>query len=304
MGASVIYRLPSASSCLPLLAIYLMVGCSPVLKVSRLEPAEVNLGASKQLSIVQIEGRRRVRDEILRGLTSQARKEGYFQVKNRLGEGATLEVKGDTVEVSGGAAAPLLAEDEIGIRIDIKEWEAEAGSEIVDKTDKDGKVIGKEKVDFFNGLAVVAVTAVGSDGKAPLLASEYKATARSSSSTEEALRHAGIKITSAILSDITPREVMDELTMDDDDEALHPMLVLALKGDIKNARLWMEEYLLDDPDNASAVYNLAVLHDASGDYPKALELYERAISMSAKDYYQEMKGACLRRRAAQQALAK
>jgi Flp pilus assembly protein TadD len=56
--------------------------------------------------------------------------------------------------------------------------------------------------------------------------------------------------------------------------------------------------------NSAALANLAVLLDASGKYQEAVNLYTKAITLSAKDYDVDMKGECARRLADQQALAR
>jgi TolA-binding protein len=279
----------------------LAVGCAPTLKVNVLQPARVNLGSAKRLTVVQTEGRKGARDFVIDEMTRQARGQGYFQVADRSDEGIVVKVAGRGVQIVNAGSGPAQSPDEIGVRIDINDWDAEKKTETVKGTDSKGNPTEREDK-FYEAKTVVSVTAFTSAGKAVLAEEEYEMVARGEDK-DQALGNAARALVSRILFDITPKYVTKYIRMDDDDKAQKPIIEVAKKGNVPQAITEMEGYVQGNPQNPAALYNLAVLLDASGKYQEAIDLYTKAISLSAKDFYVDMKGECARRLADQQALA-
>ncbi len=282
------------------LATTLVVGCAPTLKVNVLQPARVNLGSAKRLTVVQTEGRKGARDFVIDEMTRQARGQGYFQVTDRSDEGIVVKVAGRSVQVVNAGSGPAQTADEIGVRIDINDWDAEKKTETVKGTDSKGNPTEREEK-FYEAKTVVSVTAFTSAGKAVLAEEEYETVARGEDK-DQAIGNAARALVSRIFFDITPKYVTKHIRMDDDDKAQKPIIEVAEKGNVPRAITEMEGYVQNNPQNAAALYNLAVLLDASGKYQEALDLYTKAISLSSKDFYVQMKGECARRLADQQAL--
>jgi len=282
------------------LAATLAVGCAPTLKVNVLQPARVNLGAAKQLTVVQTEGRKGARDFLIDELVRQARGEGYFQVKDRSDEGIVVKVAGRSVQIINTGNGPAQGADEIGIRIDVNDWDAEKKTETIKGTDSKGNPTEREEK-YYEAKTVASVTAFNAAGKALLAEEEYETTGRGEDK-DQAIGNAGRALVSRILSDITPKYVSKYIRMDDDDKAQKPIIQVAREGNVPRAITEMESYVQSNPQNSAALYNLAVLLDASGKYQEALDLYTKAISLSSKDYYVSMKAECAKRLADQQAL--
>ena len=60
---------------------------------------------------------------------------------------------------------------------------------------------------------------------------------------------------------------------------------VARKGLWQEARFRFERAVVLDPDNASALNNLAIALEQQGDFDKAREAYERAIKLKPKSLY-------------------
>ncbi|MFY0570706.1 tetratricopeptide repeat protein [Archangium lansingense] len=279
----------------------LAVGCAPTLKVNVLQPARVNLGASKRLTVVQTEGRKGARDFMIDELTRQARGAGYFQVTDRSDEGIVVKVAGRSVQILNTGSGPAQGQDEVGIRIDVNDWDAEKKTEVIKGTDSKGNATEREEK-FYEAKTVVSVTAFNAAGKAMLAEEEYEMVGRGEDK-DGAIGNAARALVARILYDITPKYVTKAIRMDGDDKAQKPIIEVAEKGNVPQAITEMESYVQTNPQNSAALYNLAVLLDASGKYQEALDLYTKAISLSAKDYYVDMKAECAKRLADQQALA-
>jgi hypothetical protein len=283
------------------LAATLAVGCAPSLKVNVLQPARVNLGSAKRLTVVQTEGRKGAREFLVDEVTRQARAGGYFQVADRSDEGIVVKVAGRSVHVVNAGGGPAQGADEIGVRIDVNDWDAEPKTEIVKGTDSKGNPTEREDK-FYEAKIVASLTAFNAAGKAMLAEEEYEVLGRGPDKNQ-ALENAGRSLVSRFLHDITPSYVTKYIRMDDEDKAQKPIIEVAEKGNVPRAITEMEGYVQANPRNAGALYNLAVLLDASGRYDEALGLYTQAISLASKDFYVDMKAECARRLANQQALA-
>jgi hypothetical protein len=220
------------------LATTLAVGCAPSLKVNVLQPSRVNLGAAKRLTVVQTEGRKGARDFLLDEVTRQARAGGHFQVTDRSDEGIIVKVAGRSVQVVNAGNGPAQGPDEIGVRIDVNDWDAEKKTEVVKGTDSKGNPTEREEK-FYEAKVVVSVTAFNAAGKAMLAEEEYETTGRGEDK-DQSLGNAGRALVSRILSDITPTYVTKYIRMDDEDKALKPIIEVAEKGNVPRAITEME----------------------------------------------------------------
>jgi hypothetical protein len=211
----------------------LAVGCAPTLKVNVLQPARVNMGAAKRLTVVQSEGRKGARDFVIDEMTRQARGQGYFQVTDRSDEGIVVKVAGRSVQIVNAGSGPAQSPDEIGVRIDVNDWDAEKKTEVVKGTDSKGNPTEREEK-FYEAKTVVSVTAFTSAGKALLAEEEYEMVARGEDK-DQAIGNAARALVSRILFDVTPTYVTKYIRMDDDDKAQKPIIEVAEKGNVPRA---------------------------------------------------------------------
>jgi tetratricopeptide (TPR) repeat protein len=274
-----------------------VTGCAPKLYVNVLQPAEVNLGAAKKLSVMQSEGRRSAREQVIQQMISQARSDGYFTVADRSEEGITVKVAGRSVNVTGGKAAQPA--EEIGLRIDVLEWSANKDTQPV--KDSKGNVTGSRSV--WAGKVLLGVTAFNAAGKAYLAEKEYEAKQTSEKGEDEAIKASADAAVRRVLHDITPTYVQKAIRLDDADESQKPIIEMAKNGSVPQAIEEERGVVQKNPNSAPAVYNLAVLLDSQGQYKEALDFYGKAITLASKDFYVTMKTECAKRLADAEALA-
>ncbi len=299
---------------LPLVAV-LGVGCAPTLRVNVLQPAPVNLGAARQLSVVQSEGRRSAREVVIEEFLKQARGGAFFTAQDRSEEGINVRVAGRTVQVSGGTG-PGQSPDEVGLRIDVVGWDARPETRVRTRTvqdkvvekDKNGKEVTKYvdrkeeySVNVLAAKVVLSVTAFNAKGQAMLAETEFEG--RYDGDREEpALKAAAAQAVTHLLRQITPSYVVKTIRMDDEDEKQKPIIKIAEQGNVGFAIEEMQKYAKENPNNGAALYNLAVLLDAAGRYQEAMDHYSQALRLKTKDYYIDAKSECAQRLANQQAL--
>lgn len=282
-------------------AVLVLAGCAPTLKVNVLQPAPINFGASKRLSVVQSEGRRSAREHLIAELTNQARTGGHFTVTDRSEEGITVKIAGRTVQVAGGNAPQ--AADEIYMRIDVIDWNANRESQTVTNRDSKGHAY-TTTVTQITGKVVLGVTAANAQGMALMAEREYVGNYSATDVDDNlAIQTAARTVVAQILGDITPRYVRKTIRLDDDDSSQKPIIKTAEAGNVPRAIDEMREFLNGSPTNAIAQYNLAVMLDATGQFQEALDFYNQAIQGNpGKEYYLEAKAECAKRLADAQAL--
>ncbi len=279
-----------------------LTGCASALKVKVLQPAAVNFGAAKRMSVVQSEGRRSAREQIIQELTTQSRGDGYYTLADRTEEGITVKIAGRSVDVAGGKVTQ--GPDEIYVRLDVLDWNTSKDTKTETKTDSKGEKYETSKA-VLQGKVVLGITASNANNRALLAEKEYVASydGKKDDSEEHVLREAAKQAVQKFLADVTPSYVDRSIRLDDDDAAQKQFIEVAKGGNIPKAIEDIRAYIATNPNNPAGLYNLAVLLDASGQYEEALDLYSKAISGANKDYYVEMKTDCAKRLADRQAMA-
>jgi len=280
------------------------VGCATTVKVTSIEPGAVNLGAAKSLALLQGEGRRSARETVFQDLMNLARTQGYYQITDRTEEGIKVTVAGRKVTVDGDKKGPQPGE--MYLRIDVLNWDARRDTKEKEVTDAAGKTKTITKV-LTTGKASLAVTLFDKDGNAILAEKEYEGrfeTEDKDMMEEAVIKSAGTDAIMRLLKDITPRRVVRNVRLDEDDKAQKPMLEAAEKGNIAEAKADLEKYVAANPNNAAAAYNLGVFIEASGDYDAALAKYDQALKLGTKDYYVKARADCAKRKADAESLTK
>src|SRR5262249_22731142 len=107
----------------------------------------------------------------------------------------------------------------------------------------------------------------------------------------------------SFLSSVTPQPSVTRVRLDDDDPGQEAFLKTAANGATAQAAHDLELYFQQNPSIASAAYNLAVLKEAMGDFRAALELYDRALALGNKDFYEQARAGCAQRLSATESLS-
>jgi hypothetical protein len=239
--------------------------CAAKLAITSLEPSSVFLGPRRDLVIVGGEGRRGVRELVFAELSEQARRLGFFQVTDLSREGFQMRRDGGRVELE--AFDRPLGDSEVGLWIDVE--------------------VAPETQPPAAGLTLsVAAFAPGGES---LLRSH-----RVDGVSQDGLDGAAAVVAAELLRQITPAQVTRLVRLDEEDADQLPILQVALDGNIARAREDMKAYVANEPENAAAVYNLAVLTEAMGKLGDALVLYDRALNLVEKDLYSKAREAAAR----------
>jgi hypothetical protein len=302
----------------------LLLGCGgPSLEARYLVPARSGLSASPRLSLLQVEGVAEVHSYLFEVLSREAREGRVFHVESRIPEGIGLKRNGNRVEfVSSRGAA--LAPGELGLHIQVLEWRAGMGLRGMDiarepvgprtmpgvPTDEDREpgTLGLEKrMKWYEGRVGIAVTLVDAEGRVLLDGKTYRAYLERRQSDlrsaerlpseypAQVLNLVAREVVREFLQDVTPRSEKVRIPLDDEDGKQRPLLEQARNGQLPHAMEQLKAYSESNPGNASALYNLGVMHEASGRIHEALELYDRAIVLAPRSLYTRTRQEAARR---------
>lgn len=279
-------------------AAVLSTGCHAALNVRAMQPAKYNFGAAKELHIVQSEGRRSAREELISHLIKTARSTNHWTVTDRTEEGIQLRAAGRTANITG--AREPQSRDQVWARIDVLEWATEKDTRTQPaKTDAKGEVVEPAReVKILRGKALIAVTAATASGRAILAEKEFQGVWQvdlDRASEDEVRINAAREAIQKLLAEITPTPVVRAVRLDEDDKGQQHILKLAKDGNLGAAIAEMKAYLQQNPTSAAAHYNFGVFLDASGSYQEAVEAYNKALQNSTKDYYAEAKAGAQKR---------
>jgi len=260
-------------------------------------PPNYYLGNDPNVSVVETEGAtRREQDLTIQELTNQSRAKGYFTIENKISEGIRFDTQQGEM-VMTGADVPVEPND-VFIKVNLIASMKQDGRTTV--TRKTG-ILGtqEETVPAMMTILPVAFTVTRGDevllnerqydGKAVWAIGDYPADYR------ERLEIASANAVEQFIEDITPRMISRRVQLDYSDENQEPILDQARNGQVREAAIQIKEYVEENPNSSSAIYNLAVLTDASGEYEEALKYYDEALSLGGKDYYTESKTNCMKR---------
>lgn len=291
---------------LPLLAALslLATGCgAPNLTLRTYSPGEIVVPRARELALVEARGDQDAVTDFYRTLASNAAKGGYYTVKDRSLEGMDLVVEGDQVSLEKDGALIGLGEKEAGFRFDVTEYKVREG--LVST--------------FMRGLqdGVIASTAftvsmVQNDGTPILISVPLEGTCDDTFNDEGEvlsdgylLRCASEKAAEELLKRITPTHFEQSFPMQGNGREVDRIFAAVRAREMEEALVLAEAYLAKNPEQHSAIFNVALLRDVLGDHEIAFDLYKQAIELAPKTqpYYRTALFGCEQRILSRKALS-
>ena len=252
-------------------------GCAPGIHIQRLAPARYNLGASRRIAILEVSGVDPGTEVLVRQLSQGVMERRHFTLYNAAHRGLTFVVPGLGARIELGEVRQAVEAD---VYVIARVTDYRDGD--VKGTDKEGKEALKPA-----GFATVSFQVVKSDGRVLVYRDYSEVTESSDGTARYDLRERSMdKVVGQFLTDITPHFVTEKIELDKD-ERLKPGIELAESGDLAGASRSWQQVLDADPQHAGAVFNLGVAYEALGEFEKAAEHYQRALSIKPKALYSD-----------------
>ncbi len=101
----------------------------------------------------------------------------------------------------------------------------------------------------------------------------------------EAILRASRKVAQVFIEDLQPVRVWDKVELDTTDPVTKPGVELCDQGRFDGAHAAFSDAVARSPNSAPALYNLAVLDEARGNYDRAEELLLNATRINSKSIY-------------------
>ncbi|MDZ7694229.1 MAG: peptidoglycan-binding protein [Balneolaceae bacterium] len=272
------------------------------------QPPNYYLGESPNIKVVQAEGAtRRMQDITIQELRNQSRSRGHFTIENSLSEGIRFDSRDGKLVMTGKETE--VNEEDVFIKFNVI---ASMKQDKRTTVTRPAGTLGLQEKQVPAMVTIMPVAFTLTRGDEVLLNERQYNGQRVWTIDENGggypsdyRRRFEAAIGQAVdkfLTEITPKTVSQDVRLDYSDEKQKPMLDAARDGQVKQAATQLEEYVQNNPNSASAVYNLAVLTDALGDYNQAIDYYDKALSLGGKDYYTDAKSSCMRRMNEQDAM--
>ncbi len=295
--------LPSLSAALSvgLLLVVTAAGCaSPGVNIVTLRPtAALEPRGADRLVLVDGEGRRAGKEDVA-DLFRELARGGFYSVDDRGDDGVKLTLVGDKGNIEGSSKAPK--SNELYVRVDVLNWEA-APAIFKDKAEDGVTDVDVPGVHGRADLQISVVTAAGEvlmrerpyNGGADLVDDCAPGTPVMTATCanvliKKSIDAAGRAALTAFLIDITPVRVTDYVKYDDGDPGQKKLLEKANDQPLSSTEKALRRYIKKNPNNAIALYNLAVTEDAQGQFEDAIAHYDAAMNIVTRDGYVQARG--------------
>lgn len=269
----------------------LVSACAPSLRVTRLKPSRVNLGATRSVAVLQVNGEPRAASQTIVELQRNVVDGRYYQLINAINRGILLPVGGGNYVDVGYVRSQLQA--------DVYLVASVLRSEFVEERRTSTRTENGRSIDVVKlhpkGYARVNFQVVMADGRVVVFRDyvgehegagyerQSRVSVRANDYIDEAIRRA----VAAFVADITPRRVVEYIELDDSEPALKPGIKLAQDGNLAAAESSWMQVLARQPRSAGATYNLGVLLETRGEFDEADAAYRKAIELSPKALYRD-----------------
>ncbi len=121
----------------------------------------------------------------------------------------------------------------------------------------------------------------------PVFTDTYWASTETSSGEPDAMTTAAQSLAARFIEDLMPTRVSTRVELDDSDPLVKPGIELCNAGKLDAAHAAFSDMVARSPSSAPALYNLAVLTEARGEYDQAESLLLKATQISPKPLYYE-----------------
>lgn len=282
-----------------LVVVVLTQACAPSMSITRLAPAYFNLGNTKRVAVLQVNGDGYAVAQLVSRLQERIINDGYYQLVVATDRGATFVVnaQGGMIEI-GQVRAVIEADVYVNANVTRYVYEVLPIEENkVKRYEPHARVTVNFQVVKNDGRVIVFRDYTGhntgtkyDEGKTP--------TRDRDQMLDSAIREA----VGSFVYDITPRKVVETIVFDDSDERFKPGIKLAEAGDLAGAERSWVGLVTQDPTLAGAIYNIGVLLETRGDFEQAAAHYNQAIELFGKPLYRQALENMNRRLAESQSL--
>lgn len=269
-----------------------MTACAPGIKVARMKPARFNLGATRTVAVLQVNGEPSAASQVMVELQRSVMNDRYYQLINAVNRGILLQVGGLNARVDVGQARSQVNAD-VFLMANVLRQEVIEERKTTEKIE-DGRKYNVTTI-TPKGYAKINMQVVKADGQVLIFRDYWAEYNGASFETGERRRYnAADLIESAIqktvrnfVSDITPSRVIEKIVLDDAEPAVKPGVKLAEKGNLNGAWVSWQAVLDANPRSPGAIYNQGVLLETRGDFDEAADAYRKAIEISPKPLYRD-----------------
>ncbi|MDH5559702.1 MAG: hypothetical protein OEY59_02465 [Deltaproteobacteria bacterium] len=266
---------------------FMFSGCTPTVAIKTPVPSKYNFGSKKQFMLVQMEGRRSLKEELTAALGDKLRATAWWQLSDRLNEGIEIKLMGDTAEVTNAEPKP----GEVFFKIEA--FEVNADSERIPAQVRNGKVVRPAKT-VYNGSALIGVTSVDENKAVKLAEKEYNGK-NQDESKDMAKQNALVNAIELLVADITPSYQTQNVQLDEEADDMGPIIEIIKNGAYAQAAEQLEAKIKAQSNRADLVYNLAVVTEAMGNNDEAMGYYNKALSLGGQDFYSKERARLAKR---------
>lgn len=266
--------------------------CAPGIKVTRLQPARHNLGATRKVAVLEVDGNPMAVTQLTTELQRAIVNAKYYTLINAMNRGLSISVTGAGTRVDIGGVRQQVDAD-VYLVARVTRWDLVETEKQEERTEQ-GK---KRTVTMVRPEASVRVSfqVVKADGQVVVFqdydgeanGSAWEAGKRVRYSASEIYEGALRKSVGRFLSDITPAQVVEKIELDDGDPSLKAGIALAEDGNLTGAEASWNEALQANPQNAGAIYNLGVVYETRGEFDRAAAAYQQAYQINPKGIYRD-----------------
>lgn len=258
------------------------------------KPAKYNIGKNPSIGIIETKGGLRSLEDVFIEQFLKSGKSSSFVVENNTGSGIKLEIVNNSAKITN--SKDLNKYFLIMEIVDKEDQEYEKDKKVTKKVNgKDVEELQKTK--YLKSNVIISIIMANSK-KVVFNRKEYKLTKeweKDNAPNEKNIRYEKVieEIASNIINDLKPATETKYTKMDNDDENQQKIIDIAKSGNIDNAITEFKNYINNNPNSASANYNIATLYDLKSERNEALKYYEAAVKLNPTNKtYSQTKSDC------------